>query len=148
MSVHDLPLLNAALNATSGLLLSVGWLLIRRGLWRWHRRVMITAFLVSSTFLASYLVYHLQVGSVRFPGQGWARPLYFALLGSHVFLAAAVLPLALVTLWRGLSRRFKHHRRLARWTLPVWLYVSVTGVLVYLMLYVVFAPAAAVVQAP
>lgn len=144
MTVHDLPRLNALLNATSGLLLLTGWLLIRRRRYRWHRNVMLGAFAVSCLFLLSYLTYHLQVGSVRFTGQGWVRPVYFSVLVSHVILAATIVPLALVTLWRGLSRRFKYHRRIARWTLPLWGYVSATGVLVYLMLYVLFpsAPAA------
>lgn len=138
MSIEDLPLLNATLNATSGLLLSVGWVLIKRRRYRWHRNVMLVAFAASTLFLVSYLVYHAQVGSVRFTGQGWVRSVYFALLVSHVVLAATILPLALTTLSRGLARRFRKHRHIARWTLPLWLYVSVTGVLVYLMLYVLY----------
>lgn len=148
MSVHDLPLVNALLNSISAVLLVLGWGLIRTGRWRWHRNVMLSAFLVSALFLVSYLTYHLQVGSVRFSGQGWVRPLYFVLLVSHVFLAAIILPLALLTLWRGLAGRFRLHRRIARWTLPLWLYVSLTGVLVYLMLYVVFPSPAATAHHP
>jgi uncharacterized membrane protein YozB (DUF420 family) len=135
LTVRDLPALNAALNALAALLLVLGWLLIRR---RWieaHRRVMWSALACSAAFLVSYLVYHAQVGSVRFQGTGAIRSLYFAILISHTLLAAAVPVLALVTLSRALARRFDRHRAIARWTLPIWLYVSVTGVAVYWMLY-------------
>ena len=135
MTVRDLPTLNAFLNATSAALLVLGWTLIRRGDREAHRRVMTAAFACSGVFLVSYLVYHAQVGSVRFPGRGGARALYLAILLTHTVLAAAVAPLAVTTFflaWRG---RFEKHRRLARWTLPIWLYVSVTGVVVYVMLY-------------
>jgi len=135
LTLRDLPTLNALLNALAALLLVVGWLLIRRRRIEAHRRAMLAAFATSALFLASYLVYHFQVGSVRFQGQGALRTLYFAILLSHTVLAAAVPPLALVTLWRALARRFDRHRRIARWTLPIWLYVSITGVLVYWMLY-------------
>lgn len=135
LSVHQLPALNATLNAIAAVLLAIGYLLIRRGRRAQHRRVMIAAFVTSSLFLVSYLVYHAQVGSVRFTRHGFVRPVYFTILITHVTLAAAVLPLALVTLSRGLSSRFDRHRRIARWTLPIWLYVSVTGVLVYVLLY-------------
>lgn len=135
LTVRDLPALNALLNATSALLLVVGWLLIRAGRREAHRRVMLGALAVSAAFLASYLVYHFQVGSVRFQGTGAARTLYFAILISHTLLAAAVPILALITLSRALRRRFERHRAIARWTLPIWLYVSVTGVVVYWMLY-------------
>jgi uncharacterized membrane protein YozB (DUF420 family) len=135
LTLRDLPTLNALLNALAALLLVVGWLLIRRRRIEAHRRAMLAAFATSALFLASYLVYHFQVGSVRFQGQGAVRTLYFAILLSHTVLAAAVPPLALVTLWRALARRFDRHRRIARWTLPIWLYVSITGVLVYWMLY-------------
>jgi len=135
VSVHDLPAVNATLNALSGILLFVGYVLIRQGRRDQHRAVMIAAFITSSVFLASYLIYHAQVGSVRFTRQGFVRPLYFTILITHVTLAAAVLPLALVTLSRGLKARFRQHRAIARWTLPIWLYVSVTGVLVYVLLY-------------
>ena len=135
MTVHDLPAVNAALNALSGLLLLVGYIYIRARRPNAHRRVMIAAFAVSSLFLVCYLIYHAQVGSVRFTRQGLVRPIYFSILITHVVLAAAVLPLALVTLSRGLKARFASHRAIARWTLPIWMYVSVTGVLVYVLLY-------------
>jgi uncharacterized membrane protein YozB (DUF420 family) len=135
MSVRDLPTLNAVLNATSALLLLWGWLLIRRGRREAHRRVMIAALCSSSLFLASYLVYHAQVGSVRFQGRGPVRTLYFAILISHTVLAVAIVPLVLVTVTRALRARFDQHRRIARVTLPLWAYVSVTGVVVYWMLY-------------
>ena len=135
MTVHDLPAVNASLNALSGLLLLIGFLLVRSGRIAAHRRVMIAAFSASSLFLICYVVYHAQVGSVRFTRQGFVRPLYFTILITHVTLAAAVLPLAILTLSRGLKARYAPHRRIARWTLPIWMYVSVTGVLVYVMLY-------------
>ena len=135
MGVHDLPALNAALNALSGVLLVAGYLLIRARRTQQHRRVMLAAFATSTVFLISYVVYHAQVGSVRFTREGIVRPIYFTILLTHVVLAAAVLPLALVTLSRGLAARYDRHRRIARWTLPIWLYVSVTGVLVYVLLY-------------
>ena len=135
MSLQDLPGVNAALNATTALLLTTGYLLIRRGRRRAHRAVMISAFGVSILFLASYLWYHAHAGVTRFPGLGWIRPVYYAILLSHTVLAAAIVPLVLVTLARGLRADFSRHARLARWTLPVWLYVSVTGVVVYVMLY-------------
>jgi len=135
MQVTDLPALNATLNATAAGWLVLGYVLIRRGKRRAHRLAMLAAFATSSLFLLSYLVYHAQVGSRPFAGQGWIRPVYFAILISHVVLAASVLPLAIVTLTRGLRARYDAHRRIARRTLPIWLYVSVTGVVVYLMLY-------------
>jgi uncharacterized membrane protein YozB (DUF420 family) len=135
MGVHDLPALNAILNGTAAVLLVWGFLLIRRGRKRAHQRVMTAAFAVSVLFLVSYLVYHAQVGSVRFAHTGAIRVVYFAILITHTVLAAAVPPLAIVTLSRALRGRFDRHRAIARWTLPVWLYVSVTGVVVYWMLY-------------
>ena len=135
MTVHDLPAVNATLNAAAAVLLCVGYVLIRQRRIDAHRRTMIAAFVTSSLFLICYVVYHAQVGSVRFTRQGFVRPLYFAILITHVTLAAAVLPLAIVTLSRGLKARFDRHRAVARWTLPIWLYVSVTGVLVYILLY-------------
>ena len=135
MSIHDLPAVNATLNATSGVLLLIAYGLIRARRIEQHRRVMIAAFVTSSIFLVCYLVYHAQVGSVPFTRQGFVRPLYFTILITHVTLAAAVVPLALVTLSRGLGGRYAKHRTIARWTFPVWLYVSVTGVLVYVLLY-------------
>jgi putative membrane protein len=135
MSVHDLPAVNATLNGLAGVLLLIGFLLIRSRNIGLHRRFMISAFITSALFLVSYVVYHAQVGSVRFTRQGFVRPLYFTILVTHVTLAAAVLPLAIITLTRGLNGRFQAHRTIARWTLPIWLYVSVTGVLVYVLLY-------------
>ena len=135
MTVHDLPAVNATLNALSGVLLLIAFALIKAKKIAQHRRVMLAAFTTSSLFLISYIVYHLQVGSVRFTRQGFVRPLYFTILITHVTLAAAVLPLAIVTLSRGLKARYPQHRKIARWTFPIWLYVSVTGVLVYVLLY-------------
>jgi uncharacterized membrane protein YozB (DUF420 family) len=135
VELADLPSLNAALNATAGALLVAGYALIRRRRIAAHRRVMIAAFACSAAFLVSYLVYHFQVGSVRFTGTGAVRTIYLAILATHTVLAAAVPPLALVSLSRGLAGRYDRHRRIARWTLPIWLYVSVTGVAVYWMLY-------------
>jgi uncharacterized membrane protein YozB (DUF420 family) len=123
------------LNATSGILLIIGYLLIRRGQRDKHRVCMLAAFATSSLFLISYLIYHANVGSVRFTREGFVRPVYFTILITHVTLAAAVLPLALLTLSRGLKARYGPHRAIARWTLPIWLYVSATGVLVYVLLY-------------
>ena len=135
ISVHDLPAVNATLNATAAALLICGYILIRRGRKQAHKRVMLAAFVTSSVFLVCYLIYHWQVGSVRFPHPGAVRTVYLSILATHTLLAAAVPPLAIVTLSRGLSARFDKHRAIARWALPVWLYVSVTGVVVYLMLY-------------
>ena len=135
MSVGDLPALNATLNATCAILLITGWVLIKRGRIRQHRAVMIAAVCTSAVFLASYLYYHAHVGSVRFTGTGVIRTVYFAVLLTHTILAAAIVPMVLVTLSRGLSGKYDRHRRIARWTMPLWLYVSVTGVVVYVMLY-------------
>jgi putative membrane protein len=135
ISATDLPAVNAILNSCAAALLVWGWVLIRKGRKEEHRRVMIGAFAVSTLFLVSYLVYHAQVGSVRFQGTGTIRTVYFGILLSHIVLAAAVPPLAVITLSRGLKGRFPKHRAIARWTLPIWLYVSVTGVAVYAMLY-------------
>jgi uncharacterized membrane protein YozB (DUF420 family) len=135
IGVTDLPALNAALNATAAVLLATGFVLIRRGKRETHRKVMLAAFAVSVAFLISYLVYHFQVGSVRFQKQGAIRTVYFAILLTHTVLAASVPPLAIVSLKRGLQANYRRHRAIARWTLPIWLYVSVTGVIVYWMLY-------------
>jgi uncharacterized membrane protein YozB (DUF420 family) len=135
MDVTQLPTLNAVLNATSGVLLVAGYVAIRRRRITTHRALMLSACLVSALFLTSYLVYHAHVGSKPFPGTGWLRTVYFAILIPHVVLAALLLPLAGVTLRRGLARRDRDHRRIARVTFPIWLFVSVTGVAVYLMLY-------------
>jgi putative membrane protein len=138
--VSALPAVNAFLNGTSAVLLSVGFVFIRRKHIAAHRACMLSAFGVSALFLVSYLVYHAQAGSVPFQGRGWVRPVYFALLLSHIVLAAVIVPLALTTIHRAWTGRFDRHRRIARWTLPIWLYVSVTGVLIYLMLYHLDAP--------
>ena len=130
-----LPILNALLNTTSAVLLIFGYRFIRQQNIRAHRACMLAAFSVSVLFLISYLTYHYHVGSTRFTGQGWIRPIYFTILLSHTVLAALVPFLAPLTLFRALQAQFPKHRRIARWTLPIWLYVSVTGVLVYLMLY-------------
>ena len=130
-----LPSINAALNATAAVLLVWGYTLIRRKRIARHRKVMIAAFVTSCLFLVCYLVYHAQVGSVRFPKTGAIRTIYLSILGTHTVLAAAVPILAIITLRRGLAARYDRHRRIARWTLPIWLYVSVTGVVVYVMLY-------------
>ncbi len=135
MNVHDLPALNAALNGICAALLLYGYSLIRRGRKQQHKRVMIAAFCVSIVFLISYLIYHAQVGSVKYPHPGTMRTVYLTILFTHTLLAAAVPVLAIITLRRGLKGRFERHRAIARWTLPIWLYVSVTGVVVYLMLY-------------
>jgi uncharacterized membrane protein YozB (DUF420 family) len=135
MTVHDLPAVNATLNAISGVLLLVAYAFVRTRRIEQHRKTMIAAFVTSSLFLVCYLVYHAQVGSVRFTRQGFVRPLYFTILVTHVTLAAIVLPMAIVTLSRGLAAKYPQHRRIARWTFPIWLYVSVTGVLVYVLLY-------------
>jgi uncharacterized membrane protein YozB (DUF420 family) len=136
IDLRTLPAINAALNATSATLLVIGYVLIRRGRIRAHRACMITAFVVSTLFLISYLTYHAQVGSRRFTGTGPVRAVYLSVLLSHTVLAALVPPMAIVTLVRALRERFDRHVALARWTLPIWLYVSVTGVIVYWMLYV------------
>ena len=135
MTVHDLPLLNASLNATSAVLLTTGYVFIRRGQRERHRVCMLAALVMSVLFLTSYVVYHAQVGSVPFQGHGPVRVLYFAVLISHVVLAVVIVPLVVTTASRALTARFDRHRQIARWTLPLWLYVSVTGVVVYLMLY-------------
>ena len=135
MSVADLPAVNAVLNATSALLLSVGHRFIKRGNRNAHKRIMISAFGVSCLFLVSYLTYHSYHGGTPFKGEGVIRPIYFSILISHTILALAVIPLAVVTLTRGLKEKFDKHVKVARWTYPVWLYVSVTGVIIYLMLY-------------
>jgi len=135
MSPGTLPALNAVLNATAAILLVVGHHMIKTGRVEIHRKCMISAVVVSCLFLASYLTYHWMYGSQPFWGTGWVRTVYLIILGTHSVCAAAVVPLVLVTLVRGLKRQDASHKRLARWTYPVWIYVSVTGVVVYLMLY-------------
>jgi len=133
------PALNAALNGTAAVLLLSGYTFIRRRQVTAHRVCMVAAFLTSTAFLISYLLYHARVGSVPFQGQGWIRPVYFFILFTHIVLAAAIVPLALVTVSRALREQFDRHKRIARWTLPIWLYVSVTGVVIYFLLYHVYA---------
>jgi putative membrane protein len=132
------PLINASLNGASAVLIVTGRVLIGQKRIRLHRACMISAVIASSLFLVSYLYYHAHVLSVHFPGQGWVRPLYFSILISHTLLAATVVPLVLLSLRFGLRGRFDQHRRIARWTYPIWLYVSVTGVVVYVMLYQIY----------
>jgi uncharacterized membrane protein YozB (DUF420 family) len=132
--------LNASLNGTSAILLACGYIAIRNGKMKVHKAFMIAAFIVSTVFLASYLIYHYRVGHVVFQGQGWIRPVYFALLLSHTVLAIVIVPMILVTLRRAWLEKFDKHRVIARWTLPLWFYVSVTGVIVYILLYQVYAP--------
>ncbi|CAN5271294.1 DUF420 domain-containing protein [soil metagenome] len=137
MSISDLPALNATLNGISTIFIAAGWYLIRRGYWRQHIACMVTALFTSTLFLASYLTYHYARGgqATLFSGEGIVRPIYFTILISHILLAFIILPLVITTLVPVFRRRWSKHARLGRWTMPVWLYVSVTGVLVYLMLY-------------
>ena len=138
MSYSQLPLLNAILNSTSAILLLYAHRAVKNGHTAVHKRTMIAAIVVSSLFMISYLVYHSIHGSRHFEGQGSVRPLYFFILGTHTVLAAAIVPLVLVTLRRGLKGKYSQHKRVAKWTYPIWLYVSVTGVIIYLLLYQLF----------
>ncbi|MGH9366641.1 MAG: DUF420 domain-containing protein [Thermoanaerobaculia bacterium] len=138
--MRDLPTVNAVLNAASGILVVLAYRAIRRLQIERHRRLMLSAATVSALFLVSYLTYHAMVGSVRFTAQGLPRAVYFTVLISHTMLAVATLPLVLRTLYLGLRRQDDRHRRIARWTLPIWLYVSATGVVVYVMLYHLYPP--------
>jgi len=135
IGLHDLPAVNATLNATSAVLLAIGYVLIRSGRRDAHKKTMLAAFCVSVVFLICYLIYHAQVGSVKYPGTGTIRTIYLTILLTHTILAASVPVLAIITLRRALKGNFPHHRKIARWTLPIWMYVNVTGVVVYLMLY-------------
>ena len=135
MEIADLPALNAVLNGTAAALLVAGYLLIRRGRIAQHKRCMLAALATSTVFLVSYVIYHANVGSRPFPGRGLVRVVYFSILFSHVVLAVTILPLALTTAARGLLAQYDRHVRIARWTLPIWMYVSITGVIIYLMLY-------------
>jgi putative membrane protein len=132
------PAINAGLNATAAVLLAVGYAAIRRRQISRHRRFMLSALTISALFLVSYLYYHAHAGTTRFAGDGWVRPVYFAILGTHTVLAAVILPLVAVTVSRALRSRFPEHRRIARITLPAWVYVSITGVVVYVMLYHIY----------
>jgi putative membrane protein len=135
VTISDLPAVNATLNAIASIFLVIGWVLIKQGRRDQHRVAMLCAFGASTLFLAGYLVYHYHIGSKPYEGQGPIRVFYFAILISHIILAAFTLPLAIITLSQGLRERWRQHRRIARWTLPIWLYTSVTGVMVYWMLY-------------
>ncbi|MGH9379951.1 MAG: DUF420 domain-containing protein [Thermoanaerobaculia bacterium] len=135
MDLSVLPHLNASLNALTTILLLVGYAFIRKGRIARHRATMIAAFVVSILFLISYLVYHYQVGATRYPGEGLDRAIYLTILATHTVLAASVPVLAIITLTLALKKRYSRHRGIARWTLPIWLYVSATGVIVYWMLY-------------
>ncbi|MGH9654677.1 MAG: DUF420 domain-containing protein [Bryobacteraceae bacterium] len=135
MSAQALPVVIAILNGIAGVLLVIGYVLIRRRKIRAHYRVMWTAFGVSCAFLVCYIIFHFTAGIVRFDKPGWIRIVYLWILGTHSVLASIVPFLAVITLWRGASGRFAKHRKIARWTLPIWLYVSVTGILVYVLLY-------------
>ena len=137
--IEQLPTLNAILNSTSAILLITGRIFIGRGNRDAHKRCMIGAFSVSILFLISYLTYHYFHGSTAFMGQGWIRPMYFTILISHTILATVIVPLVIITLRRGLASKFTLHAKIARWTFPLWLYVSITGVMVYLMLYHFYA---------
>lgn len=136
--VSGLPHLNAILNATSGVLLVIGYLFIRRRNVNAHRNCLIAALITSTFFLASYLTYHYYHGSTRFTGTGFIRPVYFIILLTHTILAAVIVPLIGITLYRAARGDFSRHRRIARWTFPLWLYVSITGVIVYLLLYQIY----------
>ena len=135
MQISDLPAVNAVLNGSAAAFLVTGYILIRRGRQELHKRCMLAALATSTLFLICYVIYHANVGSRPFPGQGSVRVLYFAILISHVVLAVTIVPLALITAARGLRGQYDRHVRIARWTLPLWIYVSITGVVIYLMLY-------------
>ena len=137
---YSLAPLNAILNSIAAALLTAGFIFIRRRRVRAHRACMLSAFAVSTAFFVSYLTYHYHVGDVRFQGHGIVRPIYFTILVTHIILAAAIVPLVLITLRRALSGNFDRHRRVARWTWPIWMYVSITGVVVYLMCYRMYPP--------
>jgi putative membrane protein len=140
MTISDLPAINASFNLVSTLFIASGWYLIRRGAWRRHMACMIVAVISSGFFLAGYITYHVHVGEKSSGYTGWIAAIYFPILASHVLLAFVTLPLVILTLVPVFRRRWDRHRRIARWTIPIWLYVSITGVLVYLMLYKWFPP--------
>jgi putative membrane protein len=138
--VYHLPAVNATLNGTSAVFLLTGYFMIRSGKILAHKACMLTAFVCSSVFLCGYLYYHFTIGLVRFGGEGWIRPVYFTILTTHTILAIVIVPLVLIALYRALTDQFMKHRAIARWTFPLWLYVSVTGVIVYWLLYVAYPP--------
>jgi putative membrane protein len=139
-SIYSLAPLNAILNTTATILLLAGFYFIKQRRIRAHRICMTSAVCVSAAFLTSYLIFHYEVGDILFTGRGWIRPVYFSILIPHVILAGLIVPLVLITLYFALRSRFASHRRIARWTWPLWIYVSVTGVIVYLMLYQLYTP--------
>jgi uncharacterized membrane protein YozB (DUF420 family) len=134
-SFGDLPHLNAFLNMSSAFFLIIGHLQMKKGNIPAHKKFMLATFVTSALFLSSYVIYHFQHGSQPFQGQGWIRPIYFTILLTHTVCATAIVPLAILTLWRGLKREDEKHAKIAKWTYPIWLYVSITGVLIYLLLY-------------
>jgi len=138
LELRHLPALNACLNTLAALFLVLGFLFIRRGRKQAHRNCMIAAFYTSTFFIISYLIYHYLAGRTVFAEPAWFRPIYLAILLTHTVLAVGILPLILLTLWRAQQERFERHKKVARWALPLWLYVSVTGVVIYLLLYVIF----------
>lgn len=138
MNFSDLPIVNAILNSSSALALLLGHYFIKRKMVAAHRACMLTVFGLSTLFLASYVVYHFEHGSQPFQGEGWSRPLYFSILSTHTILALTIVPMAIITLTRALKGNYDLHKRIARWTYPVWIYVSVSGVVIYLMLYQLF----------
>ena len=140
LPLSSLPALDAVLNGASAIFLIAGYSFIRRKKILAHQVCMLTAVACSVAFLYFYLYFHAHAGVIRFSGQGWVRPVYFTLLTSHTILAAVIVPLVLITLSRALRKRFDRHRAIARWTLPIWLYVSVTGVIIYWLLYIVYTP--------
>lgn len=142
LPLSSLPAVNATLNASCTVFLLVGYAFIRAGKILYHKISMISAFLCSTVFLGFYVYFHLHAGIIRFGGQGWIRPVYFILLTSHTILAVTTLPLVIVTLAYALSERFSSHRKIAHWTFPIWLYVSITGVIIYWLLYVAYKPLA------
>ena len=135
MTIKDLPTLNAALNTISAVLLLMGFIAIKRGSRQKHKSLMLSALIVSGLFLTSYLIYHAEVGSVPYPRYDWTRPLYFIILVPHIILAGLMVPFIFMAVWHALKGRYEKHRRIVRWIWPVWMYVSVSGVAVYLMLY-------------
>jgi putative membrane protein len=140
LPIRSLPAVNASLNGAAGFFLILGYIFIRLRKIAWHRLCMLTAFSCSIVFLSFYLYFHFHAGVIRFGGRGWIRPVYFTILVSHTILAAVIVPLILITLARALRQKFVLHRAIARWTFPLWLYVSVTGVIVYWLLYIAYTP--------
>jgi uncharacterized membrane protein YozB (DUF420 family) len=141
MEIESLPTLNALLNGTSATLLMAGWILIKKRRINGHIACMVSALCTSALFLGCYLFYHYHHGSTKFTGEGWSRPLYFSILFSHVVLAVTMVPMIAVTVFHAVRKQYERHLRIARWTLPIWLYVSITGVVIYVMLYHIFAGA-------